>query len=55
MAPIDLNPQSDRNALTLLLNQFKSPIILILFFATGLSFFLHDSVDAFINSFYRYR
>jgi len=36
------------DALTLLLNQFKSPIILILFFATGLSFFLHDSVDAFI-------
>ena len=34
--------------LTLLLGQFKSPIILILLFATGLSFFLHDPVDAFI-------
>lgn len=33
---------------TLLLAQFKSPIILILFFATGMSFFLHDSVDAVI-------
>jgi len=33
---------------TLLISQFKSPIILILFFATGLSFFLHDRVDAFI-------
>ena len=36
------------DTLTLLFNQFKSPIILILFFATGLSFFLHDPVDAFI-------
>src|ERR1051326_424155 len=33
---------------TLLLAQFKSPLILILFFATGLSFFLHETVDAFI-------
>src|SRR3989454_3221831 len=33
---------------TLLLTQFKSPLILILFFATGLSFFLHEPVDAFI-------
>jgi Mg2+-importing ATPase len=33
---------------TLLISQFKSPIILILFFATGLSFFLHDKVDALI-------
>ena len=32
--------------LTLLLAQFKSPIILILVFATGLSFFLRDPVDA---------
>jgi Mg2+-importing ATPase len=36
------------DAWTLLLGQFKSPIILILLFATGLSFFLHDPVDAFI-------
>ena len=34
------------NVLTLLLAQFKSPIILILFFATGLSFFLRDPADA---------
>ncbi len=30
----------------LLISQFKSPLILILLFATGLSFFLHDPVDA---------
>jgi Mg2+-importing ATPase len=30
----------------LLFNQFRSPIILILLFATGLSFFLHNFVDA---------
>src|SRR5512140_2901994 len=36
------------DVLTLLLAQFKSPIILIFFFATGLSFFLRDPVDAFI-------
>jgi P-type Mg2+ transporter len=35
-------------ALSLLISQFKSPIILILVFATGLSFFLHDRADAFI-------
>ncbi len=34
------------DAVTLLIAQFKSPIILILFFATGLSFFLHDPLDA---------
>ena len=33
---------------TLLFAHFKSPLILILFFATGLSFFLHEPVDAFI-------
>ena len=32
--------------LYLLISQFKSPIILILFFATALSFFLKDPVDA---------
>ncbi len=43
-----LKPPKRSDALTLLLAQFKSPLILILFFATGLSFFLGDTVDAFI-------
>jgi len=43
-----LKPQKRSDVLTLLISQFKSPIILILFFATGLSFFLHDQVDAVI-------
>jgi Mg2+-importing ATPase len=43
-----LKPPKRSDALTLLLSQFKSPIILILLFATGLSFFLHDPVDALI-------
>ena len=43
-----LKPPNRSDVLSLLLNQFKSPIILILFFATGLSFFLHDPVDAII-------
>ena len=43
-----LKPPKRSDVLTLLLAQFKSPIILILFFATGLSFFLHDPVDAII-------
>ncbi len=43
-----LKPPKRTDVLTLLLAQFKSPIILILFFATGLSFFLHDAVDALI-------
>ena len=33
-----LKPQKRSDVLTLLLAQFKSPIILILLFATGLSF-----------------
>lgn len=33
---------------TLLINQFKSPIILILMFAAGLSIFLRDTTDAII-------
>ena len=37
-----------RSTLILLLSQFKSPIILILIFSAGLSFFLRDSVDAVI-------
>lgn len=43
-----LKPKKRSDVLTLLLSQFKSPIILILLFATGLSFFLHDPVDALI-------
>lgn len=43
-----LKPQERSDALTLLLAQFKSPIILILVFATGLSFLFHDAVNAFI-------
>jgi Mg2+-importing ATPase len=43
-----LKPKKRSDALTLLLSQFKSPIILILLFATGLSFFLHDHVNALI-------
>jgi len=36
------------NAFFTLLSQFKSPIIIILFFAIGLSFYLKDTADAFI-------
>ena len=43
-----LKPSKSTNVLTLLVSQFKSPLILILFFATVLSFFLHDPVDAMI-------
>lgn len=43
-----LKPQKRSDTLTLLFSQFKSPIILILIFASGLSFFLHDPVDAVI-------
>jgi len=43
-----LTAKKKSDALTLLIYQFKSPIILILLFATGLSFFLHDPVDALI-------
>ena len=45
-----LRPKRKTDALTLLLSQFKSPIILILLFAVGLSFLLHDSADALILS-----
>ena len=37
-----LKPQKRSDAFTLLIAQFKSPIILILLFATGLSLFLHN-------------
>jgi Mg2+-importing ATPase len=43
-----LKPAKRSDVFTLLFAQFKSPLILILFFATGLSFFLHEPVDAFI-------
>ena len=43
-----LKPPKRSTALGLLLGQFKSPIILILLFATALSFFLHDPVNALI-------
>src|ERR1035437_570304 len=41
-----MKPQKRSDAFTLLVSQFKSPIILILLFATGLSLFLHNLVDA---------
>jgi len=41
-----IKPLKRSDVVTLLISQFKSPIILILFSATGLSFFLHDPVDA---------
>ena len=43
-----LKPKKRSDVLTLLLAQFRSPIILILLCATGLSFVLRDPVDAFI-------
>jgi len=43
-----LKQKQKSNSLTLLLNQFKSPIILILIFAAVLSIFLKDAADAII-------
>ena len=43
-----LKPKKSSDALTILLSQFKSPIILILLFAAGLSFFLGDVTDTVI-------
>ena len=43
-----IEAKGGKGIFTLLLSQFKSPIILILLFATGLSFFLHDPFDAII-------
>jgi len=43
-----LKPPRRSDALTLLLSQFKSPIILILLFAAGLSLLLRDRTDAHI-------
>jgi Mg2+-importing ATPase len=41
-----LKPKKKSDALTLLVAQFKSPIILILIFAAGLSLFLRNPIDA---------
>jgi P-type Mg2+ transporter len=46
-----LEPAKRSDVFTLLLAQFKSPLILILLFATALSFFLGNPVDAFIIPF----
>jgi len=43
-----LKPRKRNDSLTLLIAQFKSPIIIILLFATGLSFALRDVTDALI-------
>ena len=43
-----LKPKKRSDAPTMLLAQFKSPIILILLFATALSFFLRDPMNALI-------
>ena len=41
-----LKPPKRSDVFSLLISQFKSPIIIILLFATGLSFLLHNLVDA---------
>jgi len=43
-----LKPQERSKGFLLFLSQFKSPIIIILLLAAGLSFFLRDPTDAFI-------
>ncbi len=43
-----LLPRKRSDSLALFLTQFKSPITLILLFAAGLSFFLHEHVDVLI-------
>ncbi len=43
-----LKPRKHTDVFTLLLAQFKSPIIFILLAATALSFFLHDRTNALI-------
>jgi P-type Mg2+ transporter len=43
-----LKPKKRKDSLALFIAQFKSPIIIILLFATGLSFVLHDVTDALI-------
>jgi P-type Mg2+ transporter len=46
--PNSLKQQRKSSAIGLLFNQFKSPIVLILIFAAGLSIFLNDGADALI-------
>ena len=46
MATTCLNNKKQTGNVRLFIAQFKSSIILILLFATGLSFFLHDRLDA---------
>src|SRR5208283_429789 len=48
MELIFLKPKKRTDTLTLLLSQFRSPITLILIFASGLSFFLGDVTDTVI-------
>ncbi len=48
VGPNVLQARKRTGELILLLGQFKSPLILILLFAAGLSFFLHDAADALI-------
>jgi len=43
-----LKPKRQNDAVTLFFAQFKSPITLILLFAIGLSFFVHDRTNALI-------
>ena len=43
-----IKPKRRSDTLTLLLAQFQSPIVLILIFAAGLSFFVHDHIDGLI-------
>ena len=46
--PNRLKPSKRTDAITLLAAQFKSPLILILLVAVGLSFFFNESIDALI-------
>jgi Mg2+-importing ATPase len=48
VGPDALRSRRRAGDLALLLGQFKSPLILILLFAAGLSFFVHDSADTLI-------
>ena len=43
-----LSPRKETSTLILFLNQFKSPIILLLIFAALLSIYLHQAVEAFL-------
>ena len=43
-----LKPKKRNDTFTLFINQFKSPLTIILIFAVGLSFFVHDRTNALI-------